>query len=158
MINRKYIEICVGIFFIILAALLYGSADTASKAVSQASTDSTSAYTNTLAIVLGIAATIELLKSIVSSTSTVEFTKNPRKFISLILALVGYVWSMEYIGFILATLLFLPITFRIMGYRSSVKSVVISAGITLFVYLLFQVGFEILLPEPTLFEGLVSWF
>ncbi len=152
--NKKYIEIIVSIFFIVLAALLYGSADTVNQAVSQASTDSTSTYVNTLAIVLGVAGVIELIMSIISSPSVIEFTKNPRKFILLILSLIGYVWLMEYIGFIVSTLLFLPLTMKIMGYKSIVKSLIISAGITLFVYLLFQVGFEILLPEPTIFEGI----
>ena len=153
MFNRKYIEIIVSIFFIVLAALLYGSADTVNQAVSQASTDSTSAYVDTLAIVLGIAGVIELVMSIISSPSVIEFTKSPTKFVLLIISLVGYVWIMEYVGFIVSTLLFLPITMRIMGYKSIVKSLIISVGITLFVYLLFQVGFEILLPEPTIFEG-----
>jgi len=153
MFNRKYIEIIISIFFIVLAALLYGSADTVNQAVSQASTDSTRMYVNTLAIILGVAGVIELIKSIISSPSAIEFTKNPTKFILLILSLIGYVWIMEYIGFIVSTLIFLPITMKIMGYKSIVKSLIISAGITLFVYLLFQVGFEILLPEPTIFEG-----
>ena len=153
MFNRKYIEIIISIFFIVLAALLYGSADTVNQAVSQASTDSTRMYVNTLAIILGIAGVMELIKSVISSPSVIEFTKNPTKFILLILSLVGYVWIMEYIGFIISTLIFLPTTMKIMGYKSIVKSLIISAGITLFVYLLFQVGFEILLPEPTIFEG-----
>ena len=153
MFNRKYIEIIISIFFIVLAALLYGSADTVNQAVSQASTDSTRMYVNTLAIILGVAGVIELIKSVISSPSVIEFTKNPTKFILLILSLVGYVWIMEYIGFIISTLIFLPTTMKIMGYKSIVKSLIISAGITLFVYLLFQVGFEILLPEPTIFEG-----
>jgi len=153
MFNRKYIEIIISIFFIVLAALLYGSADTVNQAVSQASTDSTSTYVDTLAIVLGIAGAIELVMSIISSPSMLEFTKNPSKFILLIISLIGYVWIMEYIGFIIATLLFLPVTMKIMGYKSTFKALIISIGITLFVYLLFQVGFEILLPEPTIFEG-----
>lgn len=153
MFNKKYIEIVVSIFFIVLAALLYGSADTVNQAVSQASTDSTSAYVNTLAIILGIAGTIELIFTIISSPTLIEFTKNPGKFILLIILLVGYVWIMEYVGFIVSTLLFLPITMITMGYKSIVKSLIISVAITLFVYLLFEVGFEILLPEPTIFEG-----
>jgi len=158
MFNRKYIEIAISIFFIVLAALLYGSADTVNQAVSQASTDSTSTYVDTLAIVLGVAGVIELVMSIISSPSVIEFTKSPKKFILLIIALIGYVWIMEYIGFILATLVFLPITMQIMGYKSIVKSIIISIGITLFVYLLFEVGFEILLPEPTIFEGVEEWY
>lgn len=156
MINRKYIEIIVSIFFIVLAALLYGSADTVNQAVSQASTDSTSTYVNSLAIILGIAGIIELIMSAISSPSFIEFTKDPTKFILLIISLVGYVWIMEYIGFIVSTLIFLPVTMKIMGYKSIVKSIIISVGITLFVYLLFQVGFEILLPEQTLFEGVAE--
>lgn len=153
MFNRKYIEIAISIFFIVLSALLYGSADTVNQAVSQASTDSTSIYVDTLAIVLGITGTIELVMSIISSPSVIEFTTNPRKFALLIISLIGYVWIMEYIGFIVATLIFLPVTMKIMGYQNILKALIISAGITLFVYLLFQVGFEILLPEPTIFEG-----
>ena len=156
MLQRKYIEIAMSFLFILLAVLLYGSADTVNQAVSKASTDSTSTYVNTLALILGIAAGVELIMSVLSSPTVIEFTKNPFRFIALILLLIGYVWSMEYIGFILATLLFIPATMKMMGYQSLIKSLFISAGITLFVYLLFQVGFEILLPEPTLFEGFLS--
>ncbi len=156
MLQRKYIEIAIGLFFVLLAVLLYGSADTVNQAVSKASTDSTSTYVNTLAIVLGIAASIELTMSILSSPTVIEFSKNPLKFTSLIFLLIAYVWGMEYIGFVLATLIFLPATMKMMGYESLIKSLIISAGITLFVYMLFQVGFEILLPEPTLFEGFLS--
>jgi len=153
MLQRKYIEIAISILFVLLAVLLYGSTDAVNQAVSKASTDSTSTYVNTLALVLGITAGFELIMSILSSPTAIEFTKSPLKFISLILLLIGYVWSMEYVGFILATLVFLPATMKMMGYESLVKSLIISAGITLFVYLLFQVGFEILLPEPTILEG-----
>jgi len=156
MLQKKYIEIALSLLFIFLAVLLYGSADTVNQAVSKASTDSTSTYVNTLAIVLGITAVIELVMSIISNPTVIEFTKDPFRFISLILLLIAYVWSMEYIGFILATLLFLPSTMKMMGYKSLIKSLLISAGITLFVYLLFQVGFEILLPEATIFEGVFS--
>lgn len=148
--NKKYIEIILSIFFIALAALLYGSADAVSNAVSKASTDSTSMYVNALAITLGIAGIIELGMSIISNPTTIEFTKNPSKFFMLILSLVGYVWIMEYVGFVIATLIFLPVTMRVMGYKSLVKSIVISMAITGGVYLLFQVGFEILLPEITI--------
>lgn len=156
MLQKKYLEIALSLLFVLLAVLLYGSADTVNQAVSKASTDSTSAYVNALAIMLGLVASVEFVMSIFSSPAEIVFTKNPMKFGGLILLLIAYVWSMEFIGFVLATLLFLPATMRMMGYKSWVKSLMISAGITLFVYLLFQVGFEILLPEPTLFEGFLS--
>lgn len=149
--NKKYIEIFTSIFFIALAALLYGSADSVSNSVSKAATDSTSAYVNFLAILLGLSALVQLTQSAISNSSVIEFTKSPRKFLSLIVSLVIYVFAMEYIGFIISTLIFLTITMRLMDYKNFVKSVIISMGITLFVYLLFEVGFEILLPEITIF-------
>ncbi len=151
--NKKYIDILLDIFFIILSALLYGSADTVNQAVSKASTDSTSTYVNTLAIILGTVALIDLAKSIISSPKTIEFAKNPKKFFTLIFLLIGYVWIMEYVGFIIGSMLFLPSTMYLMGYKKIINALIISAGITLGVYLLFQVGFEILLPEATIFQG-----
>ena len=148
--NKKYIDIIISIFFIALAVLLYSSADTTSNAVSKASTDSTSAYVNALAITLGVAGVIELVMSVISNPSYIEFTKNPSRFFMLILSLIAYVFMMEYVGFIVATLIFLPFTMRVMGYKNLLKSVVISVVITAAIYLLFQVGFEILLPEMTI--------
>ena len=148
--NKKYIDIIISIFFIALAVLLYSSADTTSNAVSKASTDSTSAYVNALAITLGVAGVIELVMSVISNPSYIEFTKNPGKFFMLILSLIAYVFMMEYVGFIVATLIFLPFTMRVMGYKNLLKSVVISVVITAAIYLLFQVGFEIQLPEMTI--------
>jgi len=149
--NKKYIEIITSIFFIALAALLYGSADSVSVSVSKASTDSTSAYVNFLAILLGLSALVQLILSAISNSSVIEFTKSPKKFLSLIVSLAVYVFAMEYIGFIIATLIFLPITMRLMGYNKFIRSLIVSVGVTLFVYLLFEVGFEILLPEITIF-------
>ena len=151
--NKKYIDIVMSIFFIGLAALLFGSADSTSKAVSKASTDSTTMYVNFLAVMLGVFGFVELIKSFISKSSTVVFTKNPKKLVVLMCFLVFYIWSMQYIGFFIATLLFIPLTLWSMGYRKIVKSILVSFAIALFVYLLFEKGFEILLPEATIFNG-----
>lgn len=148
--NKKYIDIVLSIFFIAFAALLYGSADSVSNAVSKASTDSTSMYVNFLAILLGLTGFVQLIVSSISSPSKVHFTSSPIKFLILILLLVIYVWAMEYIGFIIATPIFLILAMTSMGYKKYFMSVVISASLTAFVYLLFEVGFEILLPEITI--------
>jgi len=149
--NKKYIDIILSIFFIVLAILLYGSADTINQAVSKASTNSTSTYVNTLAIILAIAGIIELIKNIISSPKVIQFTKNPKKFILLIIFLVLYVKVMEYFGFIISTFLFLIITIIVMGYTKKTNVIIISIAITSVIYILFQVGFEILLPEATIF-------
>ncbi len=151
--NRKYIDIVISIFFIVLAALLFGSADSTSKAVSKASTDSTTMYVNFLSVMLGVFGFAELIKSFISKSYIVTFTKNPKKLAVLICLLILYIWSMQYIGFFIATLLFIPFTLWSMGYKKIVKSIFISLAVTLFVYLLFEKGFEILLPEATIFNG-----
>jgi hypothetical protein len=151
MVKRKYIDILLSISFIILAALLFGSADSGSKAVSKASTDSETMYVNFLAIMLGLAGIAELFMSAISNPSVIKFTKNPKRFFTLILSLIGYVWIMQYIGFIISTLVFIPAIMRFMGYTRFFMSLVISSGITLFIYLLFEKGFDILLPGINIF-------
>lgn len=148
--NKKSIEIILGLSFIGLAFLLYGSADTTSNAVSKASTDSTSMYVNALAITLGVSGVFELIVNVISKPTIVRFTKNPKKFSFLILCLMFYVWSMTYIGFIISTILFLVTTMRAMGYSNLIKSLIIAASVTASVYLLFRVGFDIPLPEMTI--------
>ncbi len=149
--KRKYIDILLSISFIVLAALLFGSADSGSKAVSKASTDSETMYVNFLAIMLALAGIVELFTSIVSNPSNIKFTKNPKRFFTLIFSLIGYVWIMKYIGFIIATLIFIPIVMRFMGYTRFFISLIVSSGITLFIYLLFEKGFDILLPGINIF-------
>ena len=150
--NRKYIEIALSLFFIGLSIALYGSVDTSSTAVSQASTDSSRTYVNALAISLGLAGVFELIASLLSKSSIIQFTKDPKRFAMLILSLVAYVWAMPYLGFVVSTLLFLVITMRAMGYENLPKSLVIALGITASVYLLFKVGFDIPLPEMSILE------
>jgi len=150
--NRKYIEIALSLFFIGLSIALYGSVDTSSTAVSQASTDSSIMYVNALAISLGLAGVFELIVSLLSKSSIIRFTKDPKRFAMLILSLVAYVWAMPYLGFVMSTLLFLVITMRAMGYEILPKSLVIALGITASVYLLFKVGFDIPLPEMSILE------
>ncbi len=54
---------------------------------------------------------------------------------------------------IFVSLIFLPVTMKYMGYNKFIKSILITAGITLFVYILFVKLFEIQLPEATIIFG-----
>ncbi len=148
--SKKYIDIVLSLFFITLAVLLYRS--TASFPKSALFT--TAVYIKFLAYALGIAGFVQFIVSLMSDVSIkVVFAKNPKKFFILILSLIVYVWIMRYIGFIISTLIFLPVTMRYMGYEKFRKSIIISAGITLFVYVLFVQIFEIQLPEATIIFG-----
>jgi len=148
--SKKYIDIVLSIFFIILAVLLYRSTATFPKSA----LFTTAVYIKFLAYLLAITGFVQLVKSIRSdATITVIFAKNPKNFFILILSLIVYVWIIRYVGFIISTLIFLPVTMRYMGYKKFRKSIIISAGITLFVYVLFVQIFSIQLPEATIIFG-----
>ncbi len=148
--SKKYIDVLVSIFFIVLAILLYRSTATYPKSA----LFTTAVYVKFLAISLGIAGILQLFFSFkIDISQKIIFAKNPKKFFILVVSLILYVWIMRYIGFIISTLLFLPSTMWFMGYKKFIKSIIISIGITLFVYILFVRIFEIQLPEATILFG-----
>jgi putative tricarboxylic transport membrane protein len=145
--NQKYIDVVVAISFFILAVTLYMSTAHFGKA----SLFTTSTYIKFLAISLGIASIVQVVKVLFFEYNlTVYFTKDPKRFIALIVTLLVYVFLMEYLGFIIATLIFLPLSMRFMGYPYVIKSLIITFGITIFVYVLFVMFFEIQLPVATI--------
>jgi len=148
--SKKYIDIVLSIFFITLAVLLYRSTATFPKSA----LFTTAVYIKFLSYMLGIASFAQLIIAFSSDASQkVIFARDPKKFFILILFLIIYVWIMRYLGFIISTLIFLPLTMRYMGYGKFRKSIIISAGITLFVYVLFVKLFQIQLPEATIIFG-----
>lgn len=148
--NKKYTDIILSLFFIILAVLLYRS----TASFPQSSILTTVVYINFLAISLGICGSLLLVKSFfIDANARIVLSKNPKNFFILGISLIIYVWVMEFLGFIIASMFFLPATMSFMGYDRFRKSIIISAGVTLFVYVLFVTIFEIQLPEATvLFE------
>lgn len=147
--NKKYIDIILSLGLIVLAITLYKSVDSfrASSIVT------TGIYIKFLAISLGLASLFELIKaSFINENKTITFTQNPKKFFLLIILLIVYIIIMEYFGFIISTLIFLPLTMKAMGYDKLILSLVYSTFIIVFVYLLFVQVFEIPLPEAIIFQ------
>lgn len=146
--NKRNINIIISIFLIFLAVSLY--MDTADFSASSIVT--TGIYIKFLAIFLCICSIIELFKSFfISKEDSFKISKNPKNFIILTVLLVFYVWIMGYIGFIVSTLVFLPFTIFLMGYKKVLNLIACSVGITVFVYFLFVKVFEIPLPENIIF-------
>jgi putative tricarboxylic transport membrane protein len=114
------------------------------------SQNTTAVYVKFLSISLGILGVIQLIISIISEVKIKNFVEEPKKFVLLIISLLSYVFVLDKIGFIVATMIFLPVTMFFMGYQNKKKSVIIAIGITLFVYILFVKLFEIQLPEASL--------
>ncbi len=149
--KRKQLELILSLSFVILAVLVYKS--TANFNASSIVT--TGFYIKFLAISLGISGIYELVKALMKNDlSSVDFAKNPKRFILLILSLCFYVFIMEYLGFIVSSMIFLPLTMYAMGYKNILKSFIISAFVVAFVYVLFVQVFEIPLPESSLLGDL----
>jgi hypothetical protein len=113
--SGRYIQGIIALGLIVLAVLLYRS--TASTV--DAATFTTDVYVRFLAIALGVSAAFEIIKNFIKADkNSVEFTKHPKAFFLLIFLLIAYVWIMQYLGFIISTILFLVVTVYLMGYRS----------------------------------------
>lgn len=146
--NKKQIEIILSICFIILGVLVFKS----TSEFRASSIVTTGFYIKFLAISLAISGGYELVKALIKNdTSSVDFAKNPKRFFLLIILLCFYVFIMEYLGFVVSSLIFLPSCMFAMGYKNILRSFIISVFVVAFVYVLFVQVFEIPLPESSLF-------
>lgn len=151
--NKKYIDIFLSICFVVLGVLLYKS----TLELKTSSIVTTGFYIKFLAISLALSAIVEFIKAILEKQKeNVIFAKDIKRFILLILFLIFYVWGMEYLGFIISSAIFLPITMWFMGYKKLFRASIISVIVIIFVHLLFAQVFEIPLPKSTVF-GELEW-
>lgn len=77
---------------------------------------------------------------------------NAKRFWALLVLLVAYSLALGPAGFFAASVVFLPITMLAMGSRKPVSIVGTTAGILIFVYLVFVKLLEVHLPEGSLFS------
>jgi len=144
----KLIEIPIYVFFIILAVLLYRSTAT----FPETSQNTTAIYIKILAISLGVLGFVQVIITFFhENLSLKNLIKSPKKFLTLVILLVLYVWMINVLGFNVSSVLFMVITMYVMGYRKHIKAILISILITFSVYLLFYKIFEIPLPKGLLF-------
>ncbi len=147
--KAKNINIILSLGFVILAVALYQSV----SSFANSSIVTTGIYIKFLAISLGIAGILDIVRSFfIIENKKIVFTENPKRFVALVGLLILYVGLMGYFGFIISTLIFLPLTMYAMGYGKIVYSLIYAVMIVAFVYLLFVQVFDIPLPESTLFQ------
>ncbi len=136
-----------------LGVLLYKS----TLGLKQSSIVTTGFYIKFLAGSLVLSAIVELIKVFVKNQKEkVSFTKDIKSFLCLVFFLIFYVWAMEYLGFIISSLIFLSATMWFMGYKHFLKALLISIAVIAFVQVLFAQIFEIPLPKSTVF-GDLEW-
>lgn len=74
-----------------------------------------------------------------------------RCVLTIFVIMIGYAALLYFFGFIIATLLFVACTMLAMGERRPLWIALTTAGITGFIYLLFAVIMNVVLPKGTLF-------
>lgn len=86
----------------------------------------------------------------------------PRRFMQRIappvliwttLAIVAYMLTLELLGFIVGSYLFLVVGMRILGGRRWVLNLVVSAVVLAAIYVVFQTAFSVVLPAGSLWQG-----
>ncbi len=140
--------------FLILAVLLYRSTASYPAFVQ----GSTASYVRFLALSLGVLCIADLLSFLWRQRGAgggfddgAPGEKIGKRFWALLVLLVVYSWALGPVGFFPASVVFLPVTMVAMGTRNPLSIVGTSAGILIFIYLVFVKLLEVQLPEGTLF-------
>jgi putative tricarboxylic transport membrane protein len=139
--------------FVVTAALLYRS----TANFPEVTQSSTAMYIRFLAVTLGALCLVELglnLRKKIkagSAAARLKITDAPMYFWSLLILMVIYALLLQPLGFYLASSLFLPLTMYTLGGRRPWLILLTSAGVLLFVYLVFVLILEVPLPRATLF-------
>lgn len=69
-----------------------------------------------------------------------------------ILGTIAYTCVFNYIGFYLSTILFLFAMMWVLGYKKIILATILSIGITLFIYVVFELLLQVPIPQGVLFE------
>jgi len=137
--------------FLLIAILLYRSTASFPEMVQ----GSTATYIRFLAVSLGFLCLLEVVlwlrKQERAEKKELNLAASPRRFWALLGLMFGYSMLLEPLGFYLASAFFLPVTMFILGTRKKPHLILTSAGVLLFVYLVFQKLLGVPLPESYLF-------
>ena len=158
MFFKKYGDIVVSVFFMALSAVMIYAATLLPKSkVMEIGPDFMPTVVGIATLVLSTILLIISLKNL--KTRVAEVDANPpadvdykRMLLSLILILV-YVFALKPVGFILTTLVYLPIQMYVLAdkeHRSKkdiITLLIIDVVFTIAVFFLFRYGFKIVLPQ-----------
>ena len=158
MFFKKYGDIVVSVFFMALSAVMIYAATLLPKSkVMEIGPDFMPTVVGIATLILSTALLVISLKGLKSRVAEAE--ANPpaecdykRMLISLILILV-YVFALKPVGFILTTLVYLPIQMYVLAdkeHRSKkdiITLLIIDVVFTIAVFFLFRYGFKIVLPQ-----------
>ena len=150
--NKRLTEFIILSVFLVTAVLLYSS--TASYPVMVQG--STARYVRFLGVALGLLCALELFfllkkKPQEEGPNKLTMASKPVRFWGLFSLLLLYAVVLTPLGFYLSSALFLPLAMLLLGARKPLTISLSTAGVLLFVYLVFALLLEVPLPESTLF-------
>lgn len=152
--TQRLVSILLLVGLMTLAVLLYRSTASYPAYVQ----GSTASYVRFLGLTMGILCAADLLLSFWRQSKTAEGDQadkpggtNLKRFWALLVLLVVYSLALDPIGFYAASVVFLPLSMYAMGGRRPVPIIATSAGILIFVHLVFVELLEVHLPAGTLF-------
>ncbi len=157
MFFKKYGDIVVGIFFMILSVGLIAMARALPKSkVMEIGPDFMPMVIGVVTLILAALLTVISIKNFKMHAAELEGTEIPdcdyvRVISSIILVLI-YVFLMQPVGFILTTLVFLLLQMIVLSpneerdVKHIIRLLVIDVIFTLIVFMLFRYGFKIVLP------------
>lgn len=149
--TKRFAEFIILSAFLILAVLLYRSTASYPDAVQ----GSTALYVRFLGLALSFFCSLELFLWLKNrkqaETEKMTIAKVPMRFWGLFILLLIYSVSLSYLGFYFASALFLPLAMLLLGARKPLSICLTSAGVLMFVYLVFAKLLEVPLPEGSLF-------
>lgn len=78
----------------------------------------------------------------------------PPRHVTVVLLIAAYLAVMPWLGFLAASAVFLFVTTKLLWRRSLVTTLILTAGTTAAIYVVFRVVFQVVLPQGTLLRGL----
>jgi putative tricarboxylic transport membrane protein len=150
--TKRLMEFLILSAFLIIAVLLYCSTASYPAMVQ----GSTARYVRFLGVMLGLLCSLELFfllkkKKQEGGTEKLVMGSKPLLFWGLFIILLVYAVLLTPLGFYLSSALFLPASMLLLGARKPLTISLSTAGVLLFVYLVFALLLEVPLPESTLF-------
>ncbi|MCI6888392.1 MAG: tripartite tricarboxylate transporter TctB family protein [Lachnospiraceae bacterium] len=157
MFFKKYGDIVVGVFFMILSVVLIAMAKMLPKSkVMEIGPDFMPMVIGVITLILAAILTFLSVKNFKMKAASIDPDSLPdcdyKRVLSSVILVLVYVFAMQPVGFILSTLVFLLLQMLVLspddarGKKDIIKLAIIDVIFTLVVFFLFRYGFKIVLP------------
>ena len=158
MFVKKYGDLCVGIFFLVVSLTMIIAAKRLPKsAIMAIGPDFLPTIIGVITMILAIILIVMSVKGMKENIARAEAegaeSCDYKRVVESLILMAIYVFIFKSIGFLVSTLIYLPLQIIVLSPNSErtakgiIKEVVVSVIFTFVVYFLFRYGFSIVLPD-----------